>query len=520
MKTRSMKDLSGGIEPDLESARPDLFEKLPSELEVAPGFEEPEGDVFCRSHTVWESFPKETASLDELKEGIGDLQEKVEDLAGYFVVAVDVLQRKSPVLLDIEALIFHLPSDSSSLIGYRDGPCRTDFYVGHPLESGGFHLPLFIGLGLEALVNGQNMLPILGVDIDDPVHPPVFLVDLAPRAGSVHQVIVGLELLESLELLLDGGEVVFVNDHVLPSVPVAQLEDGSHGKEAVKTQTDGKAGESFLEPFRQSVEGLGLAVLLGGVFSRILNELRHEGEGEPFGCDQLCLEHLVIVGGLRSVGLGEAMGAVPFIEGQGAGPIDGHDIVDAEKPRRIEHLLSNEGLGHTGDDFLSLDGTERGEEVVESIAVGEGLHIEEELELLAGWLVVSKQVSDLSPCSQPEQEHENPCKAKGGETVGDLLRTSWICHALEDLLEATEEMLDRLYQNPDQSLLLLLIFINGGFTAQGSRCKIFFHCSLLDSTTFRLSAKNPEGSIGGKLSLPLILSRSAARKKITLHCCY
>jgi len=51
---------SGGIEPYLESLRLDLFEKLGSESGVTPCLQEPEGDVFCRSHSSWESSPSLT----------------------------------------------------------------------------------------------------------------------------------------------------------------------------------------------------------------------------------------------------------------------------------------------------------------------------------------------------------------------------------------------------------------------------------------------------------------------------
>jgi hypothetical protein len=65
----------------------------------------------------------------------------------------------------------------------------------------------------------------------------------------------------------------------------------------------------------------------------------------------------------------------------------------------------------------------------------------------------------------------------------------------------------------------LLISIDSGFFHPGTGNKFFFHCNLLGSAKFTLSAKNLEGSIGGKLSPPLILSRSAVRKKISRQCC-
>ena len=493
MTIRSMKDCSGGIESYLASLCPDLFQKLRSELEVTPCFQEPEGDIFCRSHTSWESFPKETASLDELKKGIGDLQEKVEDLAGCFIVAVGMLQSESPVLLDIEALVFNLPSDSTSIIGYFDHIPGSDLEVGHPLESGGFQLPIFVRFGLLALENGQRVLSFLRVDIYDVVYPAIFLRDLSSSTRTPLQVILRLELLESLELLLNGGKVIFQNNQVLPVVSVTQIEDGSYGKEAIKAQADGEARKSFLELFRQPVESLYLAVLLGGVLTGILYKLGHQREHEPLRCHQLCLEYLVVIDGFASMSLSEAVGAVPLLEGQGSGAIDIHNIVASQKPGRIEQLLSNKDLGHTRHGFLPLYRIEHGVEIIESISMGKGLHIEEHLEFLPGWLIVSELVSDLSPCSQPEQEHKNPRKAKRGKAVGDLVRHPGIGYVSKDLLEAAEKMFTRLDENLEQDLLILLVFINDGLPGQGRGCETLFHYDLLGSTRFQVEREKSGG---------------------------
>ena len=66
--------------------------------------------------------PSETApraALDELEQGMGHLQEKVEYLAGGRVLAVDMFQFESPVLLDVEAFILDFPAESSSFIRER-----------------------------------------------------------------------------------------------------------------------------------------------------------------------------------------------------------------------------------------------------------------------------------------------------------------------------------------------------------------------------------------------------------------
>lgn len=477
-----MKCRSGGVESDLEPLCPDGIEQLRSEPEVAPGFQKPESNVFGRAHAFGKGFSKETTPLDELKKSVSDLQEKIEDLAGCFIVAVDMFQFKSPVLLDIEALIFYFPSISSSVISHRDGPCPGDTNVGDPLKPGGLDLSILIRFGLKALENGQGMLSLFRIYIKDVVDPPVLLIGSGSFPCAHLQVIVRLKFLESLELLLYGREVVLVDDHILPAIPFAQIEGGSSGKQAVQTHTDGKTREPLLEPLRQTVECLELTVLLAGILTRIFYELRHKGESKPIRGDQLCLHHLVIVDGLFSVSLGEAVRTVPLIESQDAGSIDSHHIVDAKESPAIEHLLSDEGLCHPGDGFLPLFGVEPGEEVIEGVPMGNGIDIEQDLELLTGGLVVSELVSDLSSGSEPEQEHQNPHKAKGGQRIDDLALIPWVPDASEQGWNAPKEMLYRLDQNADQSLLLLHSPVYGGLFYLKIGKETFFECVLLSIT--------------------------------------
>ena len=65
----------------------------------------------------------------------------------------------------------------------------------------------------------------------------------------------------------------------------------------------------------------------------------------------------------------------------------------AKQSGGVEHFLSDEGLGHAGDRFLSLFEVEPAEKIVDGIAVGNGIDTEQDLELLTRRTVVSKQVS-------------------------------------------------------------------------------------------------------------------------------
>ena len=76
MRGRNVEHFSGCIESYLKSFGLELLDQLAGEPEVTPCFQQPEGDVFCRPHSMGESSPEETASLDELKKGVGYLQDK------------------------------------------------------------------------------------------------------------------------------------------------------------------------------------------------------------------------------------------------------------------------------------------------------------------------------------------------------------------------------------------------------------------------------------------------------------
>ena len=132
----------------------------------------------------------------------------LEYLAGNIIVAVDMLHFKPPILLHIEALVFNLPPVSSPIVGHFDGTGPADLKIGDPLESSGLDLPASIRLGFKALENAQRMFSILRVDIGDVAHPSVFLIDFGILPRSVPEVVFRMELQESLEPALEGGEVI------------------------------------------------------------------------------------------------------------------------------------------------------------------------------------------------------------------------------------------------------------------------------------------------------------------------
>lgn len=510
---------SGSVKSYLEWLCPDSIEEVPSEPEVAPSFEKSERDVFGRSHSRGESSPKETASLDELKKSAGDLQEKVEDLAGDIIVAVNMFQFKSPVFLDIEALVFNDPSAPSSIVGYFDGACLTDFEIGNPLESSGPDLPCLIRFGLKAPENAKGVLSVFSIDIGNIVYPPVLLVNSGFFACPVLEVTLRMESLEGLELLLNGGEVILVNDQELPAVSVAQVKGGAAGKEAIEADAQGKPGESFFEPLCKPVESLELTVLFAGILPGVLDEFRHKGEGESVWGHELCLEHLVVVDRLGSVSPGETVRAMSLVEGNGPRPIDSHNIVDAPKSPAREHLLSDEGFGHPGNGLLSLLRREPEVEIIKGITMGKGVDTEKDLELFPGGLILSELVCDLSSGSESQQEHENSCKAKRCKRVVDLPLVSRIGCASKNLLETTEEMLHRLDENSDQSFLLLLSAVRGRIHGSEIKNEIVFQCGLLHPTGTPVEREEIIFSLERKPSRFLILSRFTVRRKINRYCC-
>ena len=114
---RNNGNLRGIVESDLEACIEDPFQVVWLQAEGAPGLQEPEGDVFCRTHALGKGVFKQTALLDQLKNQASALQKIVEDLACCVILTIGVFQFESPILLDVEAFVFNLPSQPPALIG-------------------------------------------------------------------------------------------------------------------------------------------------------------------------------------------------------------------------------------------------------------------------------------------------------------------------------------------------------------------------------------------------------------------
>jgi len=110
---------------------------------------------------------------------MGHLQEKVKDPAGSGVVAVDMFQFESPVLLDVEAFTLRVdfPAESPSFIGERRDALGRHREIGHPLEARGLALTVLVQSGFEALQDRDGMLASLGIHIGDVVDPAQVLLD-------------------------------------------------------------------------------------------------------------------------------------------------------------------------------------------------------------------------------------------------------------------------------------------------------------------------------------------------------
>jgi hypothetical protein len=147
-----------------------------------------------------------------------------------------------------------------------------------------------IGFGFQAADDGECVFVVLGVNVLNVIHPVEVLHGLILIGGTKADVVLGKAIEETVELLLDKGQVVFLQDNdVLPAVLLADGESWATGKQSIQEQTDRQSGEASLDPFSQSVEGFEFTVLLGGVLAGVLNELGHQGEDESIAGDQFRL---------------------------------------------------------------------------------------------------------------------------------------------------------------------------------------------------------------------------------------
>ncbi len=87
------------------------------------------------------------------------------------------------------------------------------------------------------------------------------------------------------------------------------------------------------------------------------------------------------------MGSSEAVGAVALGETESAGTVNSDNKVSVKQTVIIENLFSYKGLGHSGDNILSLIGIQLREGLVQCVAVWESLNTKKGLEFINRWAV-------------------------------------------------------------------------------------------------------------------------------------
>ena len=75
------------------------------------------------------------------------------------------------------------------------------------------------------------------------------------------------------------------NDEKLPLIVEAALEHRPFGEHSIQQKHDRKPWKVLFQLLRKPMEGFGLAILLGGIFTGVFYELRTNGDGESIRGD-------------------------------------------------------------------------------------------------------------------------------------------------------------------------------------------------------------------------------------------
>lgn len=136
------------------------------------------GNVLGRAYPLWESFTEETVVLYKLGKQMSNLQQQVEYFDSGGILAEDVFQCVSSILLNVKTLIFDFPTQSPSLISQGDEITSPHLEIGDPLEASSFKLLVRVRFGFHTFYDRNVMFFLFGIDIGNLIHPAQFLLDL------------------------------------------------------------------------------------------------------------------------------------------------------------------------------------------------------------------------------------------------------------------------------------------------------------------------------------------------------
>jgi len=197
-----------GIEPNLE-VFVEKGEILGHRLaQIAPGFEQAQGEVLGGTDALRESVAEQAAVGHQLTEQMGDLQEEIEDFGRSRILSVNVFQSVSPTFLNIEAfaLRVNFPAEPTSLVRERKDVLGGDVEIADPFEAGGLGLTID-GFGLEALEHREGVGLLLGIDLAQVIHPAEVLWNGRIARWREMQLLVRGQFHQGLEVLMHRGQI-------------------------------------------------------------------------------------------------------------------------------------------------------------------------------------------------------------------------------------------------------------------------------------------------------------------------
>jgi hypothetical protein len=143
---------------------------------------------------------------------VGNLQQKVENLAGDRIGGVSVFQAEPSIFLNVEAFILDFLADTPSLVGQLKDLLVLEGEIGDPAEACSLGLAwlLWIWLAFHTLQDTDRMFLLLRIGVGDVVDPAVLLAGLALRTAEEGEVVFRRKRQKRFKFL--------VNERVSPSL--------------------------------------------------------------------------------------------------------------------------------------------------------------------------------------------------------------------------------------------------------------------------------------------------------------